>query len=130
MNVIMRLLMCCATLLIMMSCTVLHNKALKIASTNQCKSLCFERFDSCKKSCRDSCPNCSLSAYQRAAMNYTKYVHEQKVEGQIIARELNSYRDPLQCRKTTCNCLADYEECKQSFEGIIHKRLQVGPACC
>jgi hypothetical protein len=42
---------------------------------------------------------------------------------------LNSYRDPLQCRKVTCNCHADYQVCIQSCSGVIHKQLRVASAC-
>jgi len=95
-----------------------------------CKKNCVERFKTCSQVCDNSCQTCSLAANCGAAHNYNRYKHEQSVQGGIIARELKSYRDPLQCRKTTCNCMADYNVCTQSCTGVIHKRLQVGPACC
>ena len=91
---------------------------------------CQERFKTCAKVCDKSCKTCSKEASCSAARHYNRMVHEQVVQGGMIARELNSYRDPLQCRKTTCNCQADYTVCKAACTGIIRKRLQVGPACC
>lgn len=95
-----------------------------------CKKECHVRFHSCKKTCSNNCKECSSAANCSAARNYSQYKHEQYVQGGAITRELKSYRDQLQCRKTTCNCLADYNVCTQSCTGKVHKRLQVGPACC
>lgn len=64
-----------------------------------------------------------------AMKSYGRYVHEQEVQGGMVIQELKSYRDPLQCRKVSCNCMADYNVCVQGMSGIIHKRLQVNPAC-
>ncbi len=95
-----------------------------------CQKSCQERFKQCSEICDNSCYKCSAAASCSATRNYNRYKQEQYVQGGIIARELKSYRDPLQCRKTTCNCWADYNVCAQSCRGLIHKRLQVGPACC
>ena len=95
-----------------------------------CKMSCQERFERCRQVCDKSCQKCSETAHCSAARHYNRMVHEQVIQGGIVSRELNSYRDPLQCRKTTCNCQADYTVCKAGCTGIIRKRLQVGPACC
>lgn len=100
-----------------------HDKAL-------CQSSCETRFKTCHQVCHKNCENCSKKAKCSAARHYQQFVHEQLIQGGVISRELNSYRDPLQCRKTTCNCKADYTVCKAACTGIIRKRLQVGPACC
>lgn len=44
-------------------------------------------------------------------------------------RELNSYRDPLQCRKVTCDCLSDFAICKKGCTGVIPTKLQAVPYC-
>ncbi|AHE67361.1 hypothetical protein [Legionella oakridgensis] len=95
-----------------------------------CKISCQKQFDHCKTVCTDNCRRCSTCADVSAAKSYDQYKHEQCIRGGIIARELKSYRDPLQCRKPTCNCLADYRICIQSCSGVIQKRLQVAPTCC
>lgn len=95
----------------------------------QCNMTCVTHFEFCKQNCVNNCPNCSCAAKQKAGVNFTKYVYENKVQGKKVMRELNSYRDPLQCRKVTCNCVADLMICKQSCSGVIQKRLRAVPNC-
>jgi len=94
-----------------------------------CKAGCDHRAAACQKVCRNNCAQCRAYTHQTAAGNYRHYVHEQSVKGNLIARELQSYRDPLQCRKITCSCSADHQVCMQSCGGVIHKHLQVAPVC-
>lgn len=95
-----------------------------------CEQECAKRFESCCALCVNNCKNCSMCTTQSAAKSYNKYKKRQCIQGEMMARELQSYRDPLQCRKTTCACHADYRVCMQSCAGVIHKRLQVPPTCC
>jgi hypothetical protein len=94
-----------------------------------CARSCEQRADTCEKFCRNSCQQCRDLSLQRAAQHYSQYVHEELVEGGAILRNLNSYQNPLQCRKTTCNCRADYRVCIQSCGGVIRKSLQAAPVC-
>ena len=94
-----------------------------------CKRDCQARLMACNKVCDDSCPGCCRSALQRTERDYNHYVNEQTIKGCGIVRELNSYRDPLQCRKTTCECPTDYRTCLQACKHKIPKRLQVAPSC-
>lgn len=95
-----------------------------------CKKSCQESYHQCRKVCHNSCRNCAAYEQQVTAKHYRNYTHEQCVEGGFVIRQLNSYRDPLKCRKTTCDCEADYQICSQACSGIIHKYLQVAPTCC
>ena len=90
----------------------------------QCMMTCMQQLEYCKKNCFDNCPNCSYVSKIKTKENFDKYVYERKVEGKKVMRELNSYRDPLQCRKVTCDCLADNTICKQGCTGVILKKLQ------
>lgn len=128
MNIIIRLFFCVMALGLL-SCSTHHNTHLNSASVNQCKSMCIQRFDVCNKSCVDNCKNCTLSAYYRSSANFTKYSQEIKVMGGIVSRELNSYRDPLKCRKISCNCEADRDTCTQGCTGVIQKRLKIVHNC-
>lgn len=94
-----------------------------------CKTTCQQRLMLCNQSCNNSCPGCCLSANQRAAREYNHYKHQQIIQGKSMVRQVNSYRDPLQCRKTTCECPTDYRTCIQTCAGKIPKRLQVAPGC-
>ena len=119
----------CILILALSSCAVQQKFIPLNPDTKQCLMMCEQRFESCSQICTDNCKMCTKKAYHSAAMNYLGYAHEKKIEGEIIARELNSYRDPLQCRKTTCECPTDYRTCIQTCSGKMPKRLQVAPAC-
>ena len=128
MNFLIRICFC-VLLLSLFGCaskSVLRGTALALA---QCNATCTQHFESCKQNCVDNCPTCSWNSTRQSAANFSKYVNERKVEGKKVMRELNSYRDPLQCRKVTCDCIADLTACKQSCSGVIHKRLQALPNC-
>lgn len=96
---------------------------------SQCKQACQQQLEICSRVCHNSCSKCSKNACQGTRKRYNRYQHEQCVRGEFVMRELQSYRDPLQCRKNTCDCQADYRVCVQSCAGKIRKRLQVVPAC-
>lgn len=122
-------LLCCMTLICLASCATQQKFVSKSTSLSQCKMTCVQRYQECASLCVDNCPTCCNASSNSTALKYTKYLHEQRIEGAIIARELNSYRDPLQCRKTTCNCTADFNICNQGCTGIIQKRLRAVPYC-
>ena len=96
----------------------------------RCELKCKQGFSQCLPACKNNCVRCMVRASQSARKHYLRYQHQQSVQGKNIVRELNSYRDPLQCRKTTCNCWADFNVCMQSCRGLIQKSLQVAPTCC
>lgn len=119
--------LCCVILLGFLGCA--SKNVLRGQNLAQCQMTCAKHFEFCSQNCVDNCPTCSWKSGQSAAANFSKYVNEQKVQGKKVMRELNSYRDPLQCRKVTCDCVADLMACKQSCSGVIHKRLQAIPNC-
>ena len=116
-----------------MSLVACANQNMTVKQKNDlagCTIACKQRLKNCSKRCHNNCRECATATTCGVVRHYHQYVNEKSVEGGIIARELNSYRDPLQCRKITCDCWADYSVCTQSCSGLIHKRLQVPPACC
>ena len=122
-------LTCCLLVIVLMGCATHHPKIVKTNGLSQCQSICVQRLQYCKQNCTNGCPTCSASATITADVNYCKYVHEIKVQGGYIARGLKSYRDPLQCRKVSCNCSADFSTCNQGCTGIIQKQLRSVPHC-
>ncbi|MBA2710564.1 MAG: acyltransferase [Tatlockia sp.] len=94
---------------------------------NSCASDCVQKLTICTNSCSNNCQECVETANNKATKNYRKYVHEQCIKGKNIALQLNSFRDPLQCQKITCNCPADYDLCMQSCSRTEIKRLQYAP---
>jgi hypothetical protein len=113
----------------LLGCQAMHQSALKAQAFQQCMMICTQHFEYCRQNCFDNCPNCSTASKIKAKKNFDKYVYERKVEGKKVMRELNSYRDPLQCRKVTCDCISDYAICKQGCTGVIPKKLQAVPYC-
>lgn len=97
--------------------------------TNQCKMRCLQQLHSCKQRCNDSCSICLVNSMESSASHYFNYTNEKQVEGGYINRRLKSYRDPLQCRKVSCSCMADLSTCNQACTGVIEKRLQSLPYC-
>lgn len=94
-----------------------------------CKASCQQKSVQCNKTCRNSCSQCQAYVRQYSAEHFRRYAQEEYVKGGQIARDVRSYSDPLQCRKTSCSCAADYQMCMQSCGGVIHKQLQAAPVC-
>lgn len=119
----------CSAVYLLVACT---NQALmtKHAERLSCKMACQQRLKRCQQICRDDCYTCFKEVQKTVNRSYDQYIHELKTQGGVNSRELNSFKDPLQCRKTSCDCSADYEVCAQSCTGLIHKNMKVPSACC
>jgi len=128
MNYFARTMLCCIAILLS-GCASYESYIKHSGERAACHSTCQQRLMVCNKTCVNSCPACCLSANQRAAREYSHYKKQQSIQGNGIIRQLDSYRDPLQCRKTTCECPTDYRTCIQTCTGKFPKRLQVAPSC-
>jgi hypothetical protein len=95
----------------------------------ECQANCLQKLAICKKVCVDSCVNCLNKGYRKSVKHYSRYVGEKIIQGGMVTRDLNSYRDPLQCRKVTCSCSADYYACSQVCGGVIRKQLRPATGC-
>lgn len=100
------------------------------ANLRHCQAKCVKQLQRCHHQCDNDCQQCIVPAEAVAEVQYQQFVHQQTIQGGLVARDLKSYRDPLQCVKTTCNCQADYYQCAQACTGTIHKRLQSPLTCC
>ena len=128
MNYLIRLLFC-MMLVGLVSC---HSQYLSIAhykEVKQCKNICLQTYRTCKPTCINNCRTCRAKANYSAMVHYDKYAHEEQVQGGNNTRDLNSYRDPLQCTKVTCDCEADMDVCVQNCTGVIKKQYRVIPNC-
>ena len=123
-NWIIRVVVCCFFMLIA-SCA---NRTVPINYV-ACIASCESSFGNCSGVCGNNCSQCRAAALQKTAKNYSRYKNEKIVAGKIVALQLNSFRDPLQCRKVTCNCQADYMLCLQACGRAIPKRLEYAPLC-
>jgi hypothetical protein len=120
----------CAVVMMFSACANLKSGDSNNAHSASCKAACLEQLKTCNATCDDDCEQCVADAKMAASRDYETFIHQQTVQGGLISRDLNSYRDPLQCVKTTCNCRADFHQCLESCTGIIHKRLQSPLTCC
>lgn len=126
MNCLLKLLGCCLVLCAV-SCSTQYPLLYKSKAFKQCQLSCLNRYHSCKQQCVDNCQHCSAKSSYSTNKNYQKYGHQQLAQGLAVNRELNSYKDPLQCLKITCNCVADLDTCKQGCTGVIQKELITKP---
>lgn len=114
----------CGIMLLLTACSYYQHYAQKNEHRKQCRMQCEQRFQCCLKVCDDNKALCRMKSKVRAAMHFSQYRQQQNVKGQIVSEELNSFRDPLACRKTTCDCVEDKNMCQQACRGSIRKRLQ------
>ena len=117
-------------LIMLPSCSVYKYFQQKTQKINECHHACQDKLRHCLSICHNDRYNCSSAAHALAQRRYKRYLHEQSLKGQDQILELNSFRDPLQCRKTSCECLADVRVCRQFCNGTIRKRLQVATLPC
>lgn len=128
MNSFLRLL-CFLVLTGLSGCVTQQKAGMSNQGMSACQMTCVQHYKYCAQHCTNNCLTCSADANDSAAVNYFQYVHEQQIEGAIVTRGLNSYRDPLQCRKVSCNCMSDLLTCKQGCTGVVQKRLRPVPYC-
>lgn len=129
MRLFIRLIVCVALTVSLWGCTSQKASIERLNQQTECKQQCLKKAYSCGRVCQDNCRGCSRSATKSASVSYNEYKTQLILQGGILSRDLNSYRDALQCRKITCDCSADYNVCVQSCGGRIHKRLQTTKVC-
>jgi len=113
--------------MVLVGCTTYNHVVEQAHTLHVCRLACAQQIKVCGDVCHNDDRDCEISAKNSTTKHYCEYKHEQYVKGGVVARELKSYRDPLQCRKITCDCWADYRVCMESCTGTIHKRLQAAP---
>lgn len=97
--------------------------------SNDCQKQCLREFQFCKKTCRDSCPECCGVSKFHAIESYHRYARQSKVQGFFPINLLQYYDDPLKCKKNSCDCQADYVLCNEHCSGIITKKLNNNKDC-
>lgn len=74
------------------------NDLQKSFDTDDCQAI------TCIKNCNNDCRRCMHFAKLAAQKKYFNYRQEQFIKGSIRILQLNSFKDPLQCKKITCDC--------------------------
>jgi len=109
---------------LMSSCTYYQQYQAHMAHKKSCYSDCGARFRYCSTVCDQNAKYCNEKADALAAVHFNQYRRQQAVIGALATLEMNSFRDPLACLRSTCECTKDYEVCRASCRGHIYKRLQ------
>lgn len=122
------LLFALITVLLGCQTTELFNQKLT-TEQQQCVRMCVKKMQQCQTVCRNNCKNCQHIQAMETKREWCLYRHAQQVTGDVLFRQLNSYKDPLQCQKATCDCQADKMVCEQSCRGFIRKSLTVQRQC-
>lgn len=116
-------------LVILMQVSCSKHMVVEDSKGPSCSTLCKKHYQACLQTCDNSCFQCREEAYNDADERYRSYINEITVAGQYKIRSHKSERDPLQCRKVTCNCGADLSVCIQKCDGKIRKSLRVPSLC-
>jgi hypothetical protein len=125
---LVRIVTCCS-LIMLSGCAHYNSYKHQMQERAVCREACHEQQRLCHKVCYNNCPFCCERADGNAEIRYKKYKQQQRMQGSPVIRQLKSYRDPLQCRKTSCDCVTDHAVCLQSCTGKLPKKLQIAPAC-
>lgn len=116
-------------LVMLAACSSYQNYVNSEKELKACRIKCYTIEKKCNATCVNNCNNCSTLAYAQSANRFKMYKHRQLVQGKIVALELQSFKDPLQCRKTTCSCKKDLRVCLQACSGKIYKNFKVVAVC-
>ncbi len=87
----------------------------------QCIEQCALTRDQCYDNCGPDLSTCQARVANEARRAYERYVLEQETLEKPIARDLNSFNNPLQCAQEACQCDRDYRACYELCGGRIHK---------
>jgi len=117
-------------ILLICSCASTHEHDVAAQTVRSCTTLCKQQLLHCQTVCADNCKTCDFQSKKLTKQHYKRYIHERCIEGKTLIRRLQSYHDPLACRKMGCDCMADYRVCAEACHGSIHKQIQVEKACC
>jgi hypothetical protein len=120
----------CTAIILLCSCTSRHQHDVSDQAVRSCTSVCQQQLSHCKEVCEKDCKTCDGQSKQETRQHYKRYEHERCIEGKTLIRRLQSYHDPLQCRKMSCDCMADFRVCAQACRGQIQKQIQVEKSCC
>ncbi len=113
-----------AAIFLLSSCAFYSQFQEKSAQRKACFAHCEQRCFHCDRVCDDNAKLCAAKSDTQAAVHFVLNRHQQMIKGQVVVTDMASFRDPLACMKTTCNCEKDKKMCKQVCRGKIYKRLQ------
>lgn len=89
----------------------------------RCLNVCQKHFEACKYTCVHNCRICKTKSNMSTDLRFMQFANQQMVQGQAVNRDTDSYKDPLNCLKISCDCVADLDACEQACTGMVRKRL-------
>lgn len=122
-------LIICLLLISTSSCSYYTQYVKKEQQLKSCHLTCLAQKDYCNKTCKNNCQECTGLAKLQASQRFKDYKKRLTVQKKVVALELQSFQDPLQCRKVTCSCQDDYRVCAQACKGKIYKNLKAKAVC-
>lgn len=84
-----------------------------------CDAGCRAALTTCNQECQNSCQLCKKHTQRMTDRRYRIYVARQKAQGLPVIQMRDAYKDPLRCKKVTCDCASDYDICKQLCTGKV-----------
>lgn len=99
------------------------------SSKDPCLLACQQQQLRCHKLCLTDCPHCCKYTKMQGTVFYRRYLRRSRIEGKPAFSSLQSFYDPLQCNKNSCDCVQDFLLCEQNCQGKIHKRLKTYKFC-
>jgi len=115
-------------LILLSSCSNYSDYLEKERQLKSCHIKCNMKLDICNKQCKNNALECAVKANIEASKNFKRYKKREFIQGKVLIEELQSFKDPLQCRKVTCSCQEDFRVCNQSCRGKIYKHLKANEA--
>jgi len=111
-------------MILLSACSYVNQYLNENAQTTKCKQICRQHWRQCGVDCKRDAMHCAVAQSNAMAREYAVYMQQQIVQGRSIALEQDAFRDPLFCRKLTCDCDADKLVCMQICAGKIRQRLE------
>lgn len=119
----------CALLILTSGCSYYQHYVEKEQRLKSCHLNCLTKSRSCARICKNNCQECTGLVKLQAARMFKDYKKRRIVQKKVVAVELQSFQDPLKCRKVTCSCQDDYRICAQACKGKIYKHLKAKAVC-
>lgn len=123
-KIIIRNLIACFFILLLAGCAAKYEKYYEFkvpasAEGEQCIETCNKTKQNCQNMCTNDTSLCQKNMMLQAKLEYGDYIKEKRTEGSQINRDLNSFYDPLQCSKISCDCDRDYRACYRMCGGKV-----------
>ena len=90
----------------------------------QCIIQCQQAKTTCNSACQTGQYQCQQAAMSRARFNYAEYKSRQRLMGQPVQRDLNSFYNGSNCDSTCGQCTYNFNNCYTMCGGkvLVHRQ--------